>query len=194
MPYHVASMSVPPSSGTAPDVDTVTRRPSRRVHTALSSHTRIVIVAIVVVVLGVGATAIIAVRRHDAAVTAAKQSLAQADKTLAAQFNSYTQRTGACEGVANPYKCIESADRALVPHLNDYALSLDHATSAGLAQKVINVAHADSENAARAFHMVGSAAPTKAGYTKVVARSDLFSVVGTLQNSVNAVISQLNQG
>ena len=150
--------------------------------------------AIVVVVLGVGATAIIAVRRHDAAVTAAKQSLAQADRTLAARFNGYTQRTTACERVANPYKCIESADLALVPHLNDYAGSLDHATSAGLAQKVINAAHADAENAARAFHMVGGAAPTKAGYTKAVARSDLFSVVGTLQNSVNAVISQLNQG
>jgi hypothetical protein len=151
-------------------------------------------VAIVVVVLGVGAFALLAVRRHDAAVTAAKQSLVQADRTLAATFNSYSQRTRACEGVANPYKCIESADLALVPHLNDYARSLDHATSAGLPQKVIDVAHADSENAARAFHMVGGAAPTKAGYTKGVTRSDLFSVVGTLQNSVNGVISQLNQG
>jgi hypothetical protein len=151
-------------------------------------------VAIVVVVLGVGATAIIVVRRHDAAVAAAKQSLAQADKTLAAQFNGYTQRTRACERVANPYKCIESADRALVPHLNSYAGSLDHATSAGLAQKVIGATHADAENAAWAFHMVGGAAPTKAGYIKAVARSDLFSVVGTLQNSVNAVISRLNQG
>jgi hypothetical protein len=187
-------MSVPPSSGTAPDVDTVTRRPSRRLHPALASRTRIVIVAIVVVVLGVGAAAVIAVRRHDAVVTAAKQSLVQADRTLAARFNSYTQRTMACERVANPYECIESADLALAPHLNDYARSLDHATSAGLAQKVINGAHVDSENAARAFHMVGGAAPTKAGYTKAVARSDLFSVVGTLQNSVNAVISQLNQG
>jgi hypothetical protein len=187
-------MSVPPSSGTAPDVDTGTRQPSRRPHAALAPRTRIVIVAIVVVVLGVGATAIIAVRRHDAAVTAAKQSLVQADKTLAAQFNSYTQRTRACEGVANPYKCIESADLALAPQLTNYAGSLDHATSAGLAQKVINGAHADAENAARAFHMVGGAAPTKAGYTKAVARSDLFSVVGTLQNSVNAVISQLNRG
>jgi len=186
-------MSVPPPSGTARDVDAGTRQPSRRVHAALESRTRIVIVAIVVVVLGVGATAIIAVRRHDAAVTAAKQSLVQADKTLAANFDSYTRRTRTCKGVANPYKCIESADRALVPHLNDYASSLDHATSAGLTQKVINGAYADSENAARAFHMVGGAAPTKAGYTKAVARSDLFSVVGTLQNSVNAVIGQLNQ-
>jgi hypothetical protein len=187
-------MPVPPSPGTAPDVDSGTRRPSRRLHAAVASRTRIVIVAIVVVVLGVGATAIIAVRRHDAAVTAAKQSLVQADKTLAAQFNSYTQRTKACERVANPYKCIESADRALVLHLNDYARSLDHATNAGLAPKVINGAHADSENAARAFHLVGGAAPTKAGYTKAVARSDLFKVVGTLQNSVNEVISQLNPG
>jgi hypothetical protein len=187
-------MSVPPSSGTARDVDTGTRRPSGRLHAALASRTRIVIVAIVVVVVGVGATAFIAVQRHDASVTAAKQSLAQADRTLAARFNSYTQRTEACEGVANPYKCIESADLALVPHLNDYVRSLDHATSAGLAQKVVNVAHADAENAARAFHLVGGAAPTKAGYTKAVARSDLFSVVGTLQASVNGVISQLNQG
>jgi hypothetical protein len=82
----------------------------------------------------------------------------------------------------------------LVPHLNNYAGSLDHATRAGLAQKVINAGHADAENAARAFHMVGRAAPTKAGYTKAVAESDLFRVVGTLQNSVNTVISQLNQG
>ncbi len=187
-------MSVPPSSGTAPDVDTGTRQPTRRLHAAFASRTRIVIVAIVVVVLGVGATAIIVVRKHDAAVTAAKQSLVQADKTLATQFNGYTHRTTACERVANPYKCIESADRALVPHLNDYAGSLDHATSAGLAQKVINAAHADAEHAARAFHMVGRAAPTKEGYTKAVAGSDIFSVVGRLQNSVNAVISQLNQG
>jgi hypothetical protein len=187
-------MSVPPSSATAPDVDTGTRRPSRRLHAALASRTRIVIVAIVVVVVGVGAAAIIALQRHDAAVTAAKQSLAQADRTLAARFNSYTQRTKACEGVANPYKCIESADLALVPHLNDYVRSLGHATNAGLAQKVVNVARTDAENAARAFHLVGGAAPTKAGYTKAVAQSDLFSVVGTLQNSVNAVISQLNQG
>jgi hypothetical protein len=187
-------MSVPPSSGTAPDVGTGTRQPSRRLRAALSSRRRIVIVVIVVVVLGVGATAIIVVRRHDAAVTAAKQSLAQADKTLAAQFNGYTQRTTACERVANPYKCIESADRALVPHLNNYAGSLDHATSAGLAERVINAAHADADHAAKAFHMVGGAAPTKAGYTKAVARSDLFSVVDTLQNSVNAVIHQLNQG
>jgi hypothetical protein len=187
-------MSVPPSSGTAPDVGTGTRKPTRRLHAAFASRTRIVIVAIVVVALGVGATAIIVVRRHDAAVTAAKQSLVQADKTLAAQFSRYTQRTTACERVANPYECIESADRALVPHLNNYAGSLDHATRAGLAQKVINAGHADAENAARAFHMVGRAAPTKAGYTKAVAESDLFRVVGTLQNSVNAVIRQLNQG
>jgi hypothetical protein len=153
-----------------------------------------VIVAIVVVVLGVGATAIVVVQRHDAAVTAAKQSLAQADRTLAAHFNGYTRRSGACERVANPYKCIESADRALVPHLDDYARSLDDATSAGLSQKVINVAHTDAEHAARAFHMVGGAAPTKAGYTTAVDRSDLFRVVATLQNSVNAVIGQLNQG
>jgi uncharacterized Zn finger protein len=151
-------------------------------------------VAIVVVVLGVGAFGIMAAVRHDAAVTAAKQSLVQADRTLAATFNGYSQRTHACEGVANPYKCIESADLALAPHLSDYARSLDHATNAGLAKRVIDVAHADSENAVRAFHLVGSAAPTKAGYTTVVARSDLFSVVGTLQNSVNAVISQLNPG
>ena len=187
-------MSVPPSSGTALDVDSVTRRPSRRLHAAFASRRRIVIVAIVVVVLGVGATAIVVVLRHDAAVTAAKRSLAQADRTLAAQFNGYTHRTRACERVANPYKCIEAADRALVPHLDDYAHSLDHATSAGLPQKVINVAHADAERAARAFHLVGVAAPTKAGYTTAVARSDIFSVVGTLQNSVNTVIGQLNQG
>jgi hypothetical protein len=187
-------MSVPPSSGTAPDVDTRPRQPSRRLHATFASRTRIVIVAIVVVVLGVGATAIIVVRRHDAAVTAAKQSLVQADKTLAAQFNGYTQRTRACERMANPYKCIESADRALVPHLNSYAGSVGQAASTGLTQRVINAAHADAENAARAFHLVGGAAPTKAGYTKAVARSDIFIVVGTLQNSVNAVIHQLNQG
>jgi hypothetical protein len=151
-------------------------------------------VAIVVVVVGAGAFAVIAVVRHDAAVTAAKQSLAQADRTLAATFNSYSERTRVCEGVANPYKCIESADLALVPHLSDYARSLDHAGNAGLAKSVIDVAHADSQNAVRVFHLVGSAAPTKAGYTTAVARSDLFRVVSTLQNSVNAVINQLNPG
>jgi hypothetical protein len=95
--------------------------------------------------------------------------------------------------MANPYQCIERSDAAMAPHLDDYAQVLASTHNAGISQRLIDQAEMDGQNAARAFQMVGRAAPTKAGYTEAVNRTGIFSNVHGLEHSVNTLSNRLNQ-
>ena len=187
-------MALPPSAPESPSgapIDAV--RPARRRHAFRHSPARIIIVAVIVIVaLGAAAFVVIRVDRHNAAVAKQRQALATADRNLAATFAGYASRTNACARVANPYRCIERADVAMVPPLAAYVEALDRAGNTGLGRPVIDGARTSAQQAAQAFQKVGHAAPTKEGYTRSVTRSDVVGIVATLQDSVNAVIRQLN--
>jgi Domain of unknown function (DUF4389) len=121
-----------------------------------------------------------------------QDTIANANNALVDQFDAYDSRSAACEKVANPYRCIEAADAALVPHLHTYASVLQRTTGSGISTSSLAQARMDALLAARTFQMVGRAPPTKVGYTVTEDRSGLAEIVSRLQTSVNRVATELN--
>ncbi len=186
-----------PSSPPPADAADLTAPPSRRRHALKRSHKRaIVVVGVLVVLVIVGAAVLVsvAVMHHNAALAEQKQkrSLSTATNTLVAKFNDFSTKATACEQVANPYQCTEKSELALVPYLTAYGHALSAATGAGVGRNVVTRARKDVQSAATAFHTVGSAAPTKAGYLSALAESGLARIVAQLQGSLNAVARQVN--
>jgi hypothetical protein len=158
----------------------------------MRSPRRILLAVAAIVVVGVVAFLIVTYVNHLATRSGQQQSLASANTALATQFTSYAHRTSACEKVANPYRCIERADAAMAPHLDLYVRVVKRATASGISQNLIDHAEADGQRAARAFQVIGAAAPTKVGYTKAVNQTGIFRLVHGLEDSVNALSARLS--
>jgi hypothetical protein len=122
-----------------------------------------------------------------------QDTIANANNALVDQFNVYDRQSAACEKVANPYRCLEQADAALVPHLHTYASVLQRTTGSGISTSSLAQARMDALGAAAAFQLVGRAPPTKAGYTVAENRSGLSGIVSRLQTSVNRVATELDR-
>jgi hypothetical protein len=122
-----------------------------------------------------------------------QDTIANANNALVDHFNAYDRQTAACEKVANPYRCLEQADAALVPLLHTYASVLQRTTGSGISTSSLAQARMDALVTAAAFETVGGAPPTKAGYTVAENRSGLPGLVSRLQTSVNRVATELDQ-
>ena len=146
------------------------------------------------VVLGAAALVVVAVAHHNAALAEQKQkrSLSSATNTLVVKFSDFSKQATVCEHVANPYSCTEKAELSLVPHLNAYEIALDRASGAGVSRDVIAEAKRSDQAAAKAFHFVGAAAPTKEAYLRALTQSGLARIVDQLQRSLNAVARHVN--
>ena len=123
----------------------------------------------------------------------AQDTIANANNALVDHFNTYARQSAACEKVANPYRCLERADAALVLPLHTYASVLQRTSGSGVSASSTDQARMDALVAAGAFQMVGRAPPTKAGYTVAETRSGLPAIVSRLQASVNRVATELDQ-
>jgi hypothetical protein len=149
------------------------------------------VAAAVVLVAVAIAVAVLLVVAHNATRSRQERSLANDTTRLVRQFDGYESQGAACEKVANPYSCIERADAAMAPHLDDYAREVKGVSGSGISPTVLDRAARDGQSAARAFRVVGGAAHTKAGYVQAVSRSGIFTVVHQFQTSVTALSDRL---
>ena len=129
---------------------------------------------------------------HTQSVNRQRDALGTANATLVTNFDHYSTRALACEKVANPYRCLERADLALLPHLRTYASALHSAGDLGFDAVVMAHARAQANAIVESFARVSGAAPTKAAYRTAVTRAGLDRVVVSFGDSLNAVRAQLD--